>query len=135
MKLWHISVVLILAACTALVIAVLERLDLEEDDQPKPRTGRASWYGEAYRGRTMANGHRYVPELLTCAAYEWPLGTWLEVTCGQRRVVVQVTDRGPAHRFGRILDLSKGAFDRLADSRKGVIEVSVRVVAPPGGAR
>ncbi|HEY1791532.1 MAG TPA: septal ring lytic transglycosylase RlpA family protein [Opitutaceae bacterium] len=98
------------------------------------RVGRwclASWYGNECRGRLMANGRPFNPDALTCASWEYALGTRLLVTRGDRKVVVTVTDRGPRFDLvsrGRLLDLSAHAFLILADPRTGVIEVTVKVL-------
>lgn len=73
--------------------------------------GRASWY--ALHSRT-ASGERMNPAALTAAHRSLPFGTKLKVT-NQRNgksVVVRINDRGPFIR-GRVLDLSKGAAQRL----------------------
>ncbi len=91
-----------------------------------------SWYGEAHRGKLMANGQRFDPTKLTCASWYYPLNSVLEVEGpDHRKVRVVVTDRGPAWslvRQGRVLDLSASAFDRLEGLAVGVIEVQIRVV-------
>jgi rare lipoprotein A len=87
--------------------------------------GKASWYGEPYRGSRMANGRPFDPDALTCASWHWPLGTQIRVTHRQRSVVVTVTDRGPNRRYpDRIVDLSRAAFARLAHPDVGLIEVT-----------
>jgi rare lipoprotein A len=73
--------------------------------------GKASWY--ALYSRT-ASGERMNPSALTAAHRSLPFGTKLRVT-NQRNgksVVVRINDRGPFVR-GRVLDLSKGAAQRL----------------------
>lgn len=73
--------------------------------------GKASWY--ALHSRT-ASGERMNPSALTAAHRTLPFGTRLLVT-NQRNgksVVVRINDRGPFVR-GRVLDLSKGAAQRL----------------------
>jgi rare lipoprotein A len=98
----------------------------------------ASWYGEAYRGRTMANGRPFNPDALTCASWHWPLGTRLRVSRVQGSrfkvqgsavpsVLVLVTDRGPAKRLLRTrqLDLSRAVFARLAPPGDGLVTVDV----------
>ena len=95
--------------------------------KPGVTTGRASYYGEAYRGRTMANGQPFDPDGMTCACWRWPLGQRLRVEHQGREVIVLVTDRGPAVALDRLIDLSQAAFDRLAPLRRGVIAVNVRV--------
>lgn len=86
----------------------------------------ASWYGEKHRGRLMANGQPFDPDRLTAASWFFDLGTKVVVEHGGRRVVVEVTDRGPNRRLvkeGRTLDLSQAAFAKLADPKLGLIAV------------
>lgn len=84
----------------------------------------ASWYGEEYRGRTMANGKPFNPDQLTCAHRSYPFGTLLRVSHGSRSVIVRVTDRGPFV-AGREIDLSAAAFKRLGDLRRGLLPVTI----------
>jgi len=113
--------------------AAVGKAPADDDDgaspiTPAPWAGRASYYGETYRGREMANRKRFDPDALTCAAWEWPLGTVLLVTHRHCTVRVVVTDRGPNIRFkDRVVDLSRAAFARIADPRLGVVPVSVTV--------
>ncbi|MCB1126215.1 MAG: septal ring lytic transglycosylase RlpA family lipoprotein [Verrucomicrobiae bacterium] len=91
-------------------------------------TGTASWYGDELKGRPMANGQPFDPNRLTCASWFYDFGTRLHVQYERRYVVVVVTDRGPAKnlvRQGRIIDLSRAAFARLAPLGKGVIRVKL----------
>lgn len=73
--------------------------------------GRASWYA---LGSRTASGERMNPSAMTAAHRTLPFGTRLRVTNQDngRSVVVRINDRGPFIR-GRILDLSKGAAQRL----------------------
>jgi rare lipoprotein A len=89
------------------------------------RCGTASWYGAAHAGRTMANGRPFDPAALTAASWDYPLGTQLTVSRGRLRVVVTVTDRGPAKRLHRIIDLSRGAAARLRLIEAGIAKVCV----------
>lgn len=91
------------------------------------RKGQASWYGEGYRGKTMANGKPFDPEAMTCASWDYPLGTLLRVRHVEsgRYVIVEVTDRGPAHWTKCTIDLSARAFRRLAAPTRGIIAVDV----------
>ena len=101
-----------------------------------PAAGVASWYGEAHRGKLMANGKKFNPDNLTAASWYYPLGTRVRVTINPRSktsesVLVTITDRGPAKdlvRSGRIIDLSRGAFKRLAHPDLGLIPVQVHRV-------
>lgn len=87
----------------------------------------ASWYGEECQGRTMANGQPFDWHQHTCAHWNFAFGTKLRVTCKRtgRSVIVTVTDRGPAKRLHREIDLSKSAFAAIADVEEGLIEVSI----------
>ena len=96
--------------------------------------GLASWYGEAHRGKPMANGKPFNPERLTAASWFYPLGTKVRVcsrTNPERAVIVTITDRGPARRYvrrGRVIDLAHAAFARIAAPRVGLTPISVTVV-------
>jgi rare lipoprotein A len=59
---------------------------------------------------------------MTAASWSYPLGTRVRVTAGGQSVVVTVTDRGPARRLHRVIDLSKASFARLAPTRQGIIK-------------
>jgi rare lipoprotein A len=103
------------------------------------KQGLASWYGEAHRGKLMANGKRFNPDDLTAASWFYPLGTKVRVTArasdnSTRSVVVTVTDRGPARelvREGRIIDLAHGAYKKLAHPDLGLVLVSAHPVNHP----
>jgi len=104
--------------------------------QPTFDFGRASWYGwEWTTGRrgTMANGQRFNPRAWTAASYDYPLGTVLEVTnqANGRHITVPITDKGPARRLNRLLDLSEAAATALDYRKEGIAVVSVRVVSLP----
>lgn len=75
--------------------------------------GTASWYGIQHQGRTMANGKPFNRHALTAASWGYPFGTKLRVTRGSYSVVVTITDRGPAKRLHRIIDLSEAAALKL----------------------
>lgn len=90
---------------------------------------RATWYGESWRGRKMANGKPYNPDALTCASWDYRLGTTLRISRGEKSVVVQVTDRGGKNRwyqFGETIDLTPAAFSKLAPLRTGSIQIRVK---------
>ena len=79
----------------------------------------------------MANGEAFTDSGLTVATgKQYPLGSTLLVTNREngRSVLVKVTDRiGKRFRNSRV-DLSRGAFQRIASLDKGLIIVSVRQV-------
>jgi rare lipoprotein A len=90
-----------------------------------------SWYGQECAGRLMSNGKPFRPERLTCASWDYPLGTRLAIRRGGNSVIVVVTDRGPAKRLvaqGRRLDLSEAAFRRIGNLADGLLVVNVEVV-------
>ena len=77
----------------------------------------------------MANGQRFDPDKLTAASWFYDLGTKVVVTCDDRSVVVEITDRGPAIRLvqqGRTIDLSRAAFAKLASPDLGLIDVTLK---------
>lgn len=83
--------------------------------------GKASWYGEEFRGRKTASGEIFDPDKLTCATNQFPFGTMLKVSYRDKEVIVRVNDRGGFEKHGRIIDLSKKAFSELAPLSKGII--------------
>lgn len=95
--------------------------------RPAPPSCTASWYGEAHRGLLTASGVPFDPDGLTAASWDHDFGTVLEVTAVEsgRTVHVEVTDRGPARRLERCVDLSAAAFARLVPLGVGLVEVSV----------
>ena len=88
--------------------------------------GYASHYGrgDGFAWRTMANGQPMNPDALTTAHPSLPLGSRVSVRnlANGKSVQVTVTDRGPFY-GGRILDLSAGAFSRIADASQGITQV------------
>lgn len=86
----------------------------------------ASHYGvgDGYHGRTAANGETYNAYGMSAAHKYFPFGTRLKVTnqANGRSVVVRINDRGP-YIAGRSLDLSYGAFSKIASPGQGVASV------------
>jgi len=118
--------IIILSLLTALSTAVAKSTPLHV-----PSSGEASWYGEAHRGKLMANGKKFDPNKLTAASWFYPLGAKIKVVhrvAGRpaRSVLVTITDRGPAQvlvRDGRIIDLTHAAFKKLGNPDLGLIPV------------
>lgn len=94
--------------------------------------GYASWYGNELAGNLTANGEVFVPAALTAAHKTLPLPSYVEVTALEtgRTIVVRVNDRGPFSN-DRLIDLSRGAADKLGITAQGVAAVRVRRVFPP----
>ena len=91
--------------------------------------GKASFYADKYHGRTTASGERFSQQAATAAHLKLPFGTRVKVTniANNKSVVVRINDRGPYIR-GRIIDLSKAMFKKIADPKVGVIDVTVTVI-------
>jgi len=91
--------------------------------------GLASWYGNEYQGRATASGEPFDQNAMTAAHKKYPFQTIVKVKNlkNGRTVDVRITDRGPFVR-GRIIDLSKGAAQRIDMLRDGVVPVQVKVL-------
>ena len=85
----------------------------------------ATFYGGVFHGRLTASGERFDKNKFTCASNYYKIGTILEVTniSNGKSVVVKVNDRGGFK--GMKLDLSEGAFKRIANLKQGVLKVRV----------
>ena len=100
--------------------------------QTKPHfaeTGLASYYADKYQGRLTASGEPFNQYAKTAAHKTLPFGTVVKVVNlnNSRYVVVRINDRGPFVK-GRVIDLSKSAFNSIASLRKGVIRVRMTTV-------
>ena len=88
--------------------------------------GDASWYGvgDGFDGQRTASGERFNAYGLTAAHRSLPFGTKVRVVnqANGRSVTIRVNDDGP-HVSGRIIDLSEGAFRRIASLGQGVARV------------
>lgn len=92
--------------------------------------GMASWYGPGFHGGKTANGERFDSAELTAAHRTLPLPSIVRVTMIStgKQVYVRVNDRGPfAH--SRIIDLSRGAAEKIGLLRSGVAKVRVEYMA------
>lgn len=106
---------------------------------PSNATGEASWYSyescikEGTSGRKTASGQNFNENALTCASWDHSFGTRLKVTNinNGKSVIVTVTDRGPnkkLYRRGRIIDLSRASFAKIAKLSSGIIKVRIEVI-------
>lgn len=99
-------------------------------------TIKASWYSveslkkegswAIYKG-VMANGHQFNEHADTVACRLFKLGSRLKVTNLNtgKSVIVTVTDK-IGKRFAKTrIDLSKGAFQKIANLKQGLIDVKV----------
>jgi rare lipoprotein A len=97
--------------------------------------GLASWYGAGeHNHHTTANGEVFDPYGFSAAHKTLPLPSIVEVTnlANGRTLRVRLNDRGPFV-DGRLIDLSRGAAEKLGFDRQGIARVRVRYIsaAPP----
>lgn len=87
----------------------------------------ATYYGDEYNGRGMANGEPFSNSAMTCAARGFPFGTVLEVYSIDTgdSVEVVVTDRPGKN----VVDLTKSAFERISPLQAGKIRAKIKVVS------
>ncbi len=92
------------------------------------QTGMASYYGGSCHGKKTANGEIFNENSLTAAHKTLPFGTKVKVTNldNGKSVVVRINNRGPYSK-GRVIDLSKAAFSKIASTSKGVTRVKLEV--------
>ncbi len=118
---------------TTETVSIREETDADCDKfaklSRKQKIGTASWYGRNHHGRKTASGKRFNMYGLTAAHKSYPFGTKLEITNLEtdKQVIVTVTDRGP-YVGNRVLDLSRGAADKLGMLKSGTAGIAYRVV-------
>ncbi|MDH2274004.1 septal ring lytic transglycosylase RlpA family protein [Moraxella porci] len=90
-----------------------------------------TYYGDKFHGRKTASGERFNQNAMTCASNSHKMGTVLEVTNVKngKSVVCRVNDTGGFSKYGVSLDLSKGAFAKIAPLSQGRAQVSIRKVS------
>ena len=101
------------------------------EDPGYDRTGIASWYGPNFHGKLTANGELFDQDRLTAAHKTLPLPSMVRVTNVEngRSAVLRVNDRGP-FAGDRIIDLSRGAAERLGTRNAGLGTVRVEYLGP-----
>jgi rare lipoprotein A len=97
------------------------------------REGLASYYGEAFHGKTTASGRPFDMNAMVAAHPSYPFGTVLRVTNLEngRQVSVRILDRGPTRRLqadGVIIDLSRRAAEVLGFIQRGRTRVRLEVL-------
>jgi len=99
--------------------------------------GTASWYStkscqrEGTSGVWTASGERFNDNGLTCAMRSRDFGKYYKVTnlANNKSIIVKHNDFGPNKKLaaeGRVIDLSKAAFAKIADLKVGLIKVEVK---------
>lgn len=114
------------------VVAVVGAIVLWQVAGPYYEVGIASWYGPGFQGNRTSNGEVYDMYGISAAHKTLPFGTIVKVVDLDtgRSVVVRINDRGPFIE-GRIIDLSKGAAEKLGIVDKGIAHVGLRIVRWP----
>lgn len=90
----------------------------------------ASYYAEDFHGRRTSNGEKFDMNALTAAHKTLPFGTKVRImnVANGKEVVVKINDRGPFIK-GRTFDLSKRAFQTIANLKKGKIRVRYQILS------
>lgn len=99
----------------------------------------ASWYAkygddtDPWIHARTANGEAFDENAQTAASWIYPLGSIVRVTnkMNGKTVIVRINDRGPSKRLlkkGRTIDLSKGAFSKIADLKLGIIPIKTELI-------
>ena len=111
------------------VVTLVGLIVLYQVAGPFYEVGIASWYGPGFHGNLTANGEVYDMHGISAAHKTLPFGTIVKVVDLEtgRTVVVRINDRGPFIE-GRIIDLSKGAAERLGIVQKGITKVGLRIL-------
>lgn len=89
------------------------------------------WKASFYGGyKITANGERFNPNSLTAAHKTLPFGSIVKIENikNGKSIVVRINNRGPYVR-GRDLDLTTGAFKKLAPLKVGVIAVKYTIIS------
>jgi peptidoglycan lytic transglycosylase len=106
-----------------------QRVRIRKSAEPSTQEVTASWYGQKYHGKMMANGDRFDMNADTIAHKALPLGTKVVLTnpeTGQSENA-EITDRGP-YISGRDVDLSYGLARKLSMVRQGVGKLMMRIL-------
>jgi len=93
-----------------------------------PIIGVASYYSVESSSNITASGEVFKEEGLTCAYMDVPFNSILKVTNidNGKSVIVRVNDTGNfKKKYNRMIDLSKGAFSKIADLENGLIRVKI----------
>lgn len=94
------------------------------------KSGTASYYGKQFHLKRTASGEIFDMHKMTTASNSHKMGTKLKVTniSTGASVIVRVNDTGGFKKYGRTLDLSRGAFAKIADIKQGLVKVKIKVI-------
>lgn len=86
----------------------------------------STWYN--LEGNITKSGEVFESNKMTCASNKFPIGAILKVTNknNKRSVIVRVNDTGKMK--DNVIDLSQGAFKKIAKLSDGRINVKVAII-------
>lgn len=92
-------------------------------------SGRASWYGNDFHGKSTSSGEGYDMYAMTAAHKTLPMNTVVRVTNTENgsQTIVRINDRGPFVE-SRIIDLSYAAASAIGVAQKGTANVTLEVL-------
>lgn len=120
----------IIAAIITVILALLFPPQARAEEITASYYTAVSCQREGTSGVYTASGERYDETALTCAMRSREWGAKYRVTNldNDKSVIVRLNDFGPSKKLwtrGRKMDLSKGAFQQIANLKKGVIRVKI----------
>ncbi|MHA7609589.1 septal ring lytic transglycosylase RlpA family protein [Elizabethkingia meningoseptica] len=117
-------IIFLLAVMSTLACSSVNKINSNEE-----KLTMVSYYGDKFNGRKTSCGEVFDNDKLTAAHAKLPFGTKVLLTNTDTgdTVTVKVNDRGYLHK-GRAFDITKSAFKKLGDIRKGVLKVSYKIV-------
>ncbi|WP_454059315.1 septal ring lytic transglycosylase RlpA family protein [Elizabethkingia ursingii] len=117
-------VIFLLTLLPAIACGTVSNMKLGEE-----KSTTVSYYSDTFNGRKTSSGEIFDNAKLTAAHANLPFGTKVLLTnvATGDTVTVKVNDRGYLHK-GRAFDITKSAFKKLGDVRKGVLKVTYRVL-------
>jgi len=129
----------VLLTCAAVVLFLIATTREAKAQVCPALTLTASWYSEASLKKegtwktskgVMANGKQFNENALTCATRDFRLEETLKITNinNNKSVIVKVTDRIGKRFAGKRIDLSKAAFNQIANLKQGIISVKIEAI-------
>jgi rare lipoprotein A len=87
-----------------------------------------TWYGGKFNGNYTYSGEKFDMNKMTAASNHFAIGTKLKVTnkANGKSVIVRINDKGAMSKY--TIDLSKGAFKKIAKLEEGRINVRVNII-------
>lgn len=95
----------------------------------KVQYGVASYYANKFEGRKTYTDETFTQAKLTGASNTLPMHTWVRVTNlhNGKTVIVRINDKMHPHNK-RLIDLSRGAAERLGYAGRGLTKVRIDVL-------